>query len=504
MQHPSFNGGEVTPPASIPARLSAHLISVSHAIAGVQDEQGLADALSSVMVSCNIDAYHLWRGREAPEPFMEAVVAWDRSGEPNPPAGTRVPRAGFRVLGEITPERPLIAADAAADPRLDEAVRRAAVELGVRSIGLYPLVERAEVFGILDIKYRTERHLEPGEVQFFRSLAGIAAMALLHVDSQAALQRKIRQLKGLYDVAESISTIPSSKAIIEKTANLLFEVGYVNCFIAIADESANLLREEALVGAGDFPGRPHYEFPLDALDITPVSAFHAGRPMVFADMQRRADAEGWGDVARKAGMRSAAYVPLRAGGKVMGVLSFGSSDAHISSDELSLLGAFGNQLASTISRVEMNIERDKQLAALEQANANQARLLETVRELSTPVIPVHDGVLVLPLVGMIDTTRSAQVMEALLNAIQKERAQVVIIDITGVPTVDTGVANHLMRSTRAASLLGAMCVLVGVAPAVAQTLVQLGIDFGELVTRSDLQAGIAYALDRLGAGAQRR
>jgi rsbT co-antagonist protein RsbR len=91
-----------------------------------------------------------------------------------------------------------------------------------------------------------------------------------------------------------------------------------------------------------------------------------------------------------------------------------------------------------------------------------------------------------------------------VNAIQKERASVVIIDITGVPTVDTGVANHLIRSTRAAALLGAMCVLVGVAPAVAQTLVQLGVDLGGLVTRSDLQAGIAYALDRLGRGARSR
>jgi rsbT co-antagonist protein RsbR len=140
------------------------------------------------------------------------------------------------------------------------------------------------------------------------------------------------------------------------------------------------------------------------------------------------------------------------------------------------------------------MSRLRQVAALEEAYASQARLLETVRELSTPVIPVHDGVLVLPLVGTIDSVRSAQVMESLLNAIQKDRASFVIIDITGVPTVDTGVANHLLRSTRAAALLGARCVLVGVSPAVAQTLVQLGVDFGDLVTRSDLQAGIAYAL----------
>jgi rsbT co-antagonist protein RsbR len=160
--------------------------------------------------------------------------------------------------------------------------------------------------------------------------------------------------------------------------------------------------------------------------------------------------------------------------------------------------------AMALLQADSQAERGKQIAALEQANTNQARLLETVRELSTPVIPVHDGILVLPIVGMIDTSRSAQIMESLLNAIQKERALAVIIDITGVPTVDTSVANHLLRSTRAASLLGAMCVLVGVAPAVAQTLAQIGVDFGDLVTRADLQAGIAYALRRLERGGRSR
>ena len=497
--------GAPVPPADIPADLSAHLLSLSRAVAGAQDEPTVAAALAGVMDPCGVDSFHLWRARTAPEPLMEIVAAWDRRGEPSPRVGEQAPRSAFSVLDSITPDTPLLVSDSTADPRLDDRTRRSSAELGVRSLGLYPLVVRGEVFGALEIKRQTEHSPAPGEVQFFRTVAEIAAMGLLNADSRAELQRKIKQLKGLYGIAESISHLTDPNAIAKKTADMLVsQLEFPNAYICLVDESANVLREVAIKGAGEYSGRPSATFPLDAHELTPVTALRADRPIMLEDIQERADAEGWGAVARAANMHSAAYLPLRAGGNAIGVLAFGSSDARIPEDELSLFAAFANQIASTLARVEMNLQREQQLAALEQANANQARLLDTVRELSTPVIPVHDGVLVLPLVGMIDSVRSAQVMESLLNAIQKERASVVIIDITGVPTVDTGVANHLLRSTRAASLLGATCVLVGVAPAVAQTLVQLGIDLGDLVTRNDLQAGIAYALGRLGRGARPR
>jgi rsbT co-antagonist protein RsbR len=95
---------------------------------------------------------------------------------------------------------------------------------------------------------------------------------------------------------------------------------------------------------------------------------------------------------------------------------------------------------------------------------------------------------------MIDSARSAQVMTALLDAIQKESAAVVIIDVTGVPLVDTNVANHILKSARAAALLGASCILEGISPQIAQTIVQLGMDLQSITTRSNLQAGFSLAL----------
>jgi PAS domain S-box-containing protein len=114
-------------------------------------------------------------------------------------------------------------------------------------------------------------------------------------------------------------------------------------------------------------------------------------------------------------------------------------------------------------------------------------------ELSTPLIPISDEVLAMPLIGAIDTQRAQQVLDALLSGIERSRARIAILDITGVPVVDTQVAKTLLIAARGVRLLGAEIVLTGIRPEVAQTLVGLGIDLGGIVTHSTLQRGIAYA-----------
>jgi ribose transport system substrate-binding protein len=123
----------------------------------------------------------------------------------------------------------------------------------------------------------------------------------------------------------------------------------------------------------------------------------------------------------------------------------------------------------------------------------------TIQELSTPLIPINDDILVLPLIGTIDTPRAQQIMATMLETIARKRAQTIIVDITGVPLVDTNVAHHLLQAARAAQLLGATTILVGITPEVAQTVVQLGVDLSGLVTRGNLQTGLEYAL-ALGKG----
>lgn len=118
-----------------------------------------------------------------------------------------------------------------------------------------------------------------------------------------------------------------------------------------------------------------------------------------------------------------------------------------------------------------------------------------LQELSAPLIPVMDNITIMPLVGTIDTERAKFIMENLLEGVMRHNAEVVLIDITGVPVVDTMVAHHLFQATEAVRLLGANCILVGIRPEIAQTIVNLGINFSQLPTKSSLKKGFMLALE---------
>jgi rsbT co-antagonist protein RsbR len=119
-------------------------------------------------------------------------------------------------------------------------------------------------------------------------------------------------------------------------------------------------------------------------------------------------------------------------------------------------------------------------------------------ELSTPVIKVWDKILTLPIIGTLDSRRAQMMTEALLQRIVETGSTVAILDITGVRTMDTLVANHLIKTVTAARLMGARCILTGVSPAIAQTMVQLGIDLSQITTRAQMSDGIRLALEMIG------
>lgn len=122
------------------------------------------------------------------------------------------------------------------------------------------------------------------------------------------------------------------------------------------------------------------------------------------------------------------------------------------------------------------------------------RQSQQLMEQSTPVVRLWRQVLAVPLIGTLDTARTQVVMENLLQAIQDHEALVAIIDITGVPTVDTAVAQHLMQTVNAVRLMGADCVISGVRPSIAQTIAQLGIDLSTILTRATLADALATAI----------
>lgn len=144
---------------------------------------------------------------------------------------------------------------------------------------------------------------------------------------------------------------------------------------------------------------------------------------------------------------------------------------------------------------DMSLAIDAYIAAnLETIGRHQAAL----RELSTPVAKVHDEVLLLPLIGAMDSQRAQQVMDTVLLRIVEEQARVMIIDIAGVPTVDARVADLLLKTTAALRLVGARVILTGISPQVARTIVEIGVDISALPTLAHLQEGIALALEMVG------
>jgi rsbT co-antagonist protein RsbR len=128
-----------------------------------------------------------------------------------------------------------------------------------------------------------------------------------------------------------------------------------------------------------------------------------------------------------------------------------------------------------------------------------SRQQQEMMELSTPVVQLWDGILALPLIGTLDSARTQVVMENLLQKIVATGAAIAIIDITGVPTVDTLVAQHLLKTVAAARLMGADCIISGIRPQTAQTIVHLGVDLGNVITKSTLADAFAVALAKTGA-----
>jgi rsbT co-antagonist protein RsbR len=149
---------------------------------------------------------------------------------------------------------------------------------------------------------------------------------------------------------------------------------------------------------------------------------------------------------------------------------------------------------SLLDRLGLYTTEVYQKSREELINRQQQEMLE----LSTPVVELWHGILALPLIGTLDSARTQIVMQNLLEALVAKRANLAIIDITGVPTVDTLVAQHLLKTVAAARLMGAECIISGIRPQIAQTIIHLGVDLGEVITKANLADAFRLALQKKG------
>jgi rsbT co-antagonist protein RsbR len=201
--------------------------------------------------------------------------------------------------------------------------------------------------------------------------------------------------------------------------------------------------------------------------------------------------------------------PLRQVAQATAAITAGALEYEVpitSQDAIGTLQHGFNHMVRTIQQQTRGLQQQVATAETarreaEQAQAQIAAQLGTIqqqqaviRDMSVPILPVTRSTLVIPLVGALDTTRLRVVQEQTLQALERAAIQHLILDVTGVPVVDTQVAQGLLQVTHAAGLLGTKVILVGIRPEVAQTLVSLGIDLSAIITRSTLQSGIAYTL----------
>ena len=174
--------------------------------------------------------------------------------------------------------------------------------------------------------------------------------------------------------------------------------------------------------------------------------------------------------------------------------------------EIGQLAASFNQMTAALNQqraevlrqqtalAERNQDLEQTLTELQAATEAREQLAVTIRALSVPIVPILEHVILIPLVGEIDTSRAQTLLERLLDGITQERARVALLDITGVPVVDTSLVDWLIKTTVAAELLGCQCILVGISPEVAQALVASGTDLTALTTRANLRQAVEYTI----------
>lgn len=231
-------------------------------------------------------------------------------------------------------------------------------------------------------------------------------------------------------------------------------------------------------------------------------AIESGRPVVIDP------AEGGADAALPAaheGARTAIAVPLQGRGDVLGALVLSSARREAcGAGEVAFLVRVAGTVAIGVENARLLRRISARSEELERANLQQAAMLQTIRELSSPVVPIADGILVMPIVGVMDAQRSGDFIASMLREIDTKRAHVVLIDVTGMAFVDATAASRLVEAAQAAALLGAEAVLVGIRPEAAQMMVRQGLDVGSMVTHANLASGFRYALSRVRRRAAKR
>ncbi|NLF11397.1 MAG: GAF domain-containing protein [Anaerolineaceae bacterium] len=323
------------------------------------------------------------------------------------------------------------------------------------------------------------------------------------VHAQEELRRVNRALTVLSRCNQAAMRAKSEDELLNAVCQIVVDAGqYIMAWIAsVEHDEAKSIHPLARAGADDgyleTIKLTWADAPMGSdasLGRGPVGkSIRSRQPTIVRNTSQDADLGPWGHEARKRGFNSIIALPLLSEGEPFAALTIYAREIDaFDAREVELLVDLANSLSYGV--LALRSRRETERLQQEILEAQQ----RAIQELSTPVIPIMDRILVMPLIGSIDSLRAKDIMRVLLAGISRHRARVVILDITGVPLVDSGVANHLNKTIQAARLKGARTIITGVSDAVAETVVDLGIDWSGIETLSDLQTGLIAALQGLG------
>ncbi len=463
---------ESDPRPEVDIQTAIRLLQIGQRLNAATDEQAALEILIEPALAAGLTNANLLCietvPNEAPEQG-EVVAAWQRSGAVNLALGTRLKLANraYLSLWNNTTVQTQFSSDAPRDRHLPREWRALAGQINVHSLAILPLQQGGRWIGFICLGWADAREFTDAERLFYSALPAIAAPVvasrrfIAQVDELAQGQTKaVREARNMLKTV--IDTIPVR--VFWKDKNLR----YLGCNRAFADD-AGLEMPEAIIGKDDY--ELSWAEVADLYRADDQAVIESGQARInYEEPQSHTDGtEMWLRTSK---------IPLRdADGAIIGVLGL---------------------YEDITERKRMEQERERFQQQIIEAQR------QALQELSTPIIPIMDRIIVMPLVGGIDTARARDIMRSLLAGIGQYRARFAILDITGVAIVDSGVAQHLDRTIQAARLKGAQTIVTGVSDAVAEIIVNLGIDWSGVETQRDLQTGLVVALERLGVQFTRR
>ncbi len=443
------------------------LYEISRGLNIAQDEDELLYALARPAIETgafNVALMYVDLDTAGDPEWFEAVSVWQREGEPLLPEGTRTyaPDYPFTRLFLDHPDEPQFISDVETDERVDDNLRGLLNQMSGQATLFLPLTQAGRWVGLLAIVWDEPHEFSEQERELYRALIGLGAPAVEN-------RRLVTNLGQIVEERTKEATL--FKALVENSIDSIAVQDLATGELIYANKACHE------IFGYDYANREM--IGMDTMQMWPADDL----PQFMEEIAPQIMSGGWrGDVRQQ-----------RKDGSIF--------DAHAAAFVMQ------NEAGEPVSMAAIIRDITEQKRAEAEREQLQQEIIEAqqqaLKELSTPVIPIMDapggggGVIVMPLIGSIDTIRARDITRRLLAGIRQHRAKVVILDITGVPMVDSGVANHLNKTVQAARLKGARTIVTGISDAVAETIVDLGIDWSGIETLADLQTGLIIALKSL-------